>query len=122
MSFISLEQLPFVGMSYEFIGETQGAPFSAYVVRASLVRVRLCTGIPTYVEVAFIIEGCAAITLGEEQREVNAGDIIVIPAHTPHRFINAGDTLLHQIDIHGSPRFMQTISHKFLNSYSRRFV
>ena len=35
MSFISLEQLPFVGMSYEFVGETQGAPFSAYIVNLS---------------------------------------------------------------------------------------
>jgi hypothetical protein len=34
MSFISLEQLPFVGMSHEFVGETQGAPFSAYIVKA----------------------------------------------------------------------------------------
>ena len=29
MSFMNLQQLPFVGMSYEFVGETQGAPFSA---------------------------------------------------------------------------------------------
>jgi hypothetical protein len=34
MSFLNLEQLPFVGMSYEFIGEKQGAPFSAYIVNA----------------------------------------------------------------------------------------
>jgi hypothetical protein len=34
MSFTHLEQLPFVGMSYEFVGEKQGAPFSAYVVTA----------------------------------------------------------------------------------------
>jgi len=34
MSFISLEQLPFVGMSYEFVGEKEGAPFSAYIVGA----------------------------------------------------------------------------------------
>ncbi len=52
MSFIDLNQLPFVGMSYEFVGETQGAPFSAYIVN--------------------------------------------------------GDTLLRQIDVHASPRFIQT--------------
>jgi len=34
MSFLNLEQLPFVGMSYEFVGENQGAPFSAYIVTA----------------------------------------------------------------------------------------
>jgi hypothetical protein len=47
MSFIDLEQLPFVGMSYEFVGETQGAPFSAYIVKAEPGQGRLYTSIPT---------------------------------------------------------------------------
>ena len=34
MSFLNLEELPFVGMSHEFVGEKEGAPFSAYVVTA----------------------------------------------------------------------------------------
>jgi hypothetical protein len=34
MSFLNLEKLPFVGMSYEFHGEKQGAPISAYIVNA----------------------------------------------------------------------------------------
>jgi hypothetical protein len=34
MSFLDFKQLPFVGMSYEFHGEKQGAPFSAYIVKA----------------------------------------------------------------------------------------
>jgi mannose-6-phosphate isomerase-like protein (cupin superfamily) len=107
MSFISLEQLPFAGMSHEFVGETQGAPFSAYIVNA-----RPGQGPPLhihpYVEVAFTLEGCATITVGEEEREVKAGGIVVIPANTPHRFVNSGDTILRQIDIHASPRFIQT--------------
>jgi len=107
MSFISLEQLPFVGMSSEFVGETQGAPFSAYIVKA-----RPGQGPPLhthpYVEVAFTLEGRATITVGDEQRELKAGGIVVIPADTPHRFVNSGDTTLRQIDIHASPRFIQT--------------
>ncbi len=107
MSFISLEQLPFVGMSHQFVGETQGAPFSAYIVKA-----RPGQGPPLhkhpYVEVAFTLEGCATITVGDEEREVNAGGIVVIPPNTPHRFVNSGDTLLRQIDVHASPKFIQT--------------
>jgi hypothetical protein len=34
MAFLTLDQLPFVGMSYEFHGEKQRAPFSAYIVEA----------------------------------------------------------------------------------------
>ena len=107
MSFINLEQLPFVGMSYEFVGETQEAPFSAYIVEA-----RPGQGPPLhkhpYVEVAFTLEGCATITVGDEEREIKAGGIAVIPADTPHRFVNSGNTLLRQIDVHASPKFVQT--------------
>jgi mannose-6-phosphate isomerase-like protein (cupin superfamily) len=107
MSFLNLKQLPFVGMSYEFVGETQGAPFSAYIVNAKPGQGPPLHTHP-YVEVAFTLEGSATITVGDEMREVNAGGIVVIPANTPHRFVNSGNTILRQIDIHASPRFIQT--------------
>ncbi len=107
MSFIDLELLPFVGMSYEFVGETQGAPFSAYIVKAKPGQGPPLHKHP-YVEVAFTLEAYASIRVGDEQREVKAGGIVVIPAETPHRFVNSGDTMLRQIDIHASPRFIQT--------------
>ena len=107
MSFINLDQLPFAGMSHEFVGETQGAPFSAYIVTAKPGQGLLLHKHP-YVEVAFTLEGCATITVGDEEREMKAGGIVVIPAETSHRFINSGTTTLPQIDIHASPRFIQT--------------
>ena len=107
MSFINLEQLPFVGMSYEFVGEKEGAPFSAYIVAAKPGQGPPLHKHP-YVEVAFTLEGCATITVGDEQRQLKAGGIAVIPANTPHRFVNSGNTTLRQIDVHASPRFIQT--------------
>jgi mannose-6-phosphate isomerase-like protein (cupin superfamily) len=107
MSFLNIEQLPFVGMSHEFIGETQGALFSAYIVKANPGQGPPLHKHP-YVEVAFTLEGCATITVGDEQRDVKAGGIVVIPANTPHRFVNSGDTVLRQIDVHASPKFIQT--------------
>ena len=107
MSFISLEQLPFVGMSFEFVGETQGAPFSAYIVTAKPGQGPPLHSHP-YVEVAFTLEGTATITVGGEEREVQAGGIVVIPARCSHRFVNSGDTILRQIDVHASPKFIQT--------------
>lgn len=106
MSFVNLEQLPFVGMSYEFHGEKQGSPFSAYIVNAKPGQGPPLHTHP-YVEVAFTIEGQATITVGEEVRNVRAGAIVVIPANTPHRFVNSGKSNLRQIDIHASPRFIQ---------------
>jgi quercetin dioxygenase-like cupin family protein len=107
MSFLDLEQLPFKGMSYEFHGEKQGAPISAYIVNAKPGQGPPLHTHP-YVEIAFTLEGCATITVGNETREVNAGGIAVIPANTPHRFVNSGDTVLRQIDVHASPKFIQT--------------
>ena len=107
MSFISLEQLPFAGMSHEFVGEKEGAPFSAYIVTAKPGQGPPLHTHP-YVEVAFTLEGSAAITVGDETRNVKAGGIVVIPAETPHRFVNSGDSILRQIDVHASPTFIQT--------------
>ena len=109
MSFLHLEELPFVGMSYEFVGEMQGAPLSAYIVNAKPGQGPPLHTHP-YVEVAFVIEGLAKITIGSEEREVSAGGIAVIPANTPHRFVNSGTAVLRQIDIHASPSFIQTDS------------
>jgi quercetin dioxygenase-like cupin family protein len=107
MSFTSLEQLPSEGMSYEFHGEKQGAPISAYIVNAIPGQGPPLHTHP-YVEVIFMIEGRATVTIGAETREVAAGAIAVVPANTPHRFVNSGETVLRQIDIHASPKFIQT--------------
>ena len=107
MSFTRLENLPFVGMSHQFIGEEQSAPVSIYFVQAPPGRGPVLHFHP-YVEVAIVQEGRATITVGDEQREATAGDIVVIPAGTPHKFVNSGTSTLRQIDIHVSPRFIQT--------------
>jgi len=107
MSFTNLEQLPFEGMSYEFHGDKQGAPISAYIVNAKPGQGPPLHTHP-YVELIFMIEGRAKVTVGNETREVNAGAIAVIPANTPHRFVNSGDAVLRQIDVYASPKFIQT--------------
>ena len=107
MSFMNLQQLPFVGMSYEFVGEKEGAPFSVYIVDAKPGQGPPLHTHP-YIEVAFTLEGRATITVGDETREAKAGGIVVIPANTPHRFVNSGTTVLRQIDVHASPKFIQT--------------
>jgi quercetin dioxygenase-like cupin family protein len=94
-------------MSYEFHGDKEGAPISAYIVSAQPGQGPPLHEHP-YVEVIFMLEGRATVTIGDETREVNAGGIAVVPANTPHRFVNSGDDLLRQIDVHASPKFIQT--------------
>lgn len=107
MSFTSLDQLPFEGMSYQFHGHKQGAPISAYIVNAPPGKGPPLHTHP-YVEIAFALEGVATITIGNETREVQAGGIAVIPENTPHQFVNSGEKMLRYIGIHASPTFIQT--------------
>jgi mannose-6-phosphate isomerase-like protein (cupin superfamily) len=58
-----------------------------------------------YDEVLIIEQGRATAKVGDETLEVGAGDIVLIPAGSPHAFTNTGDGPLRQIDIHASPRF-----------------
>ena len=52
-------------------------------------------------------EGHGRVVVGDEVRESIAGDIFVVKAGTPHGFINIGNGVLKQVDIHVSPAFEQ---------------
>jgi mannose-6-phosphate isomerase-like protein (cupin superfamily) len=59
-----------------------------------------------YAEVFVVQEGVAEFTAGEETIEARAGQVVVVPAGVPHRFVNAGTGRLRQIDLHASDRFV----------------
>ena len=50
--------------------------------------------------------GRALFTLGDQEIEAMAGQVLVAPAGTPHKFKNLGPGLLETIDIHASDRFI----------------
>jgi quercetin dioxygenase-like cupin family protein len=58
-----------------------------------------------YEEIFIVQEGEATFIAGEEEQRAWGGDIVIVPADTPHAFTNSGDGPLRQIDIHVSPRF-----------------
>lgn len=58
-----------------------------------------------YEEVFIVHEGEATFFAGDQERVVAAGQIVIVPAGTPHRFLNTGDETLRQLAIHVSPRF-----------------
>jgi mannose-6-phosphate isomerase-like protein (cupin superfamily) len=89
---------------YERTGDEIGAGVSVIVVDAApgegpkLHR-------HAYREVFVVLEGEATFTLGDEQRVVHGGEIVVAEPGIPHRFVNTGDGRLRQVDIHEHPRF-----------------
>jgi quercetin dioxygenase-like cupin family protein len=61
-----------------------------------------------YDEVVYVIEGRSKWRVGEQEREAAAGDVVIVRAGEPHKFINSGDGPLRQIDIHLNPTFETT--------------
>jgi len=57
-----------------------------------------------YEEVFVVQEGNATFTAGEETIEVSGGQVVVVPAGVPHKFVNSGTGRLRQVDIHASER------------------
>jgi mannose-6-phosphate isomerase-like protein (cupin superfamily) len=59
-----------------------------------------------YPETFIIRSGVAVFTVAGETIRASAGQIIVVPANTPHKFTNAGPGPLESIDIHESGEFI----------------
>lgn len=57
-----------------------------------------------YDETFIMQEGEARFTVGEEAIEAVAGEIVVVPAGTPHGFVNTGSGILRQVNIHPAAR------------------
>ena len=60
----------------------------------------------TYEEIFVIQEGCATYTIGSTTLEAKAGQIAIVQAGVPHKFVKSGPRRLVQVDIHHSPRFI----------------
>ena len=61
-----------------------------------------------YEEVLIVLDGEATVMAGERELVARSGDVVIVPADTPHAFTNTGDGPLRQIDIHLSPSFSTT--------------
>jgi mannose-6-phosphate isomerase-like protein (cupin superfamily) len=86
---IPADQLPAGENSSRFDGQQHGARVSFF-----LSRNRPGTGPDLhrhpYEETFIVQEGRVTFVVGEETIEATAGDIVVVPARTPHKFFNSG--------------------------------
>ncbi|MGB3812298.1 MAG: cupin domain-containing protein [Shinella sp.] len=60
-----------------------------------------------YDEVFIVREGRALFTVGDQQLEATAGQIVFGPANVPHKFINLGPGRLETTDLHVSDELIQ---------------
>ena len=61
-----------------------------------------------YDELFILREGRALFTIGDEKIAAAAGDVLLGPAHVPHKYVSLGPGRLETIDIHLSDRWIQT--------------
>jgi mannose-6-phosphate isomerase-like protein (cupin superfamily) len=61
-----------------------------------------------YDEVFVVQEGHARFFVGDQVIDAAAGETVLGPAGLPHRFINLGPGRLQTLDIHLSPKWIQT--------------
>jgi quercetin dioxygenase-like cupin family protein len=101
------EDLPFQGLSHNFVGADNGdVNISVFLLSAPPGRGPGPHRHP-YDEVQFVREGRGAYVVNGVEFEATAGDILVIKAGEIHSFRAIGDAPLVQLDVHLSPRFIQ---------------
>ena len=59
-----------------------------------------------YKEILIVQEGEVEIIINDEKLKAHGGQVFIIPANTPHKFVNTGNNVLKQVDIHLSPKFI----------------
>ena len=103
---LNRDELQHDGNTYEFQGYQHGD------TNVSFIWVDMRPGESVrlhqhpYQEIFIIQEGSATYTVGSTTLEAKAGQIVIVPPDTPHKFINSGDKPLRQVDIHLSQRFI----------------
>lgn len=60
-----------------------------------------------YTETWVVQGGTATITVGDQSVNAVVGDILTVPANTPHKFVATGTSPLRMVCIHASPRMIQ---------------
>ena len=101
---VKRENLPWSEVAHELVGADFGAGVCVIFVDAPPGGGPAVHKHP-YEELFITLEGSAIFTAGDEQFEAGPGDVVIVPAGTPHSFKNSGDGQLRQVDIHVSATF-----------------
>lgn len=103
---LNRDQLKSGSGSFEFVGAEYGDVNLCFI---------LVDGAPgsgprlhrhPYAEVFVLLEGRATFTVEGSTLEAEAGQVVVVQPNESHKFVNSGDGMLKQIDIHATDRFI----------------
>lgn len=89
-------------MSAEFVGRDHGASVSLILVRADEIGAGPRLHRHPYDETFVIHQGSAEFVVADRTLLGRAGQVVVVPAYTPHKFAKIGAERLEMTDIHAS--------------------
>ena len=103
---IDIADLAHSETSYEFEGHHYGDTHVSFILIDAPPGGGPKLHTHPYEEVFVVVEGSVTFTAGDEVIEASGGQVVVVPAGVPHKFVNSGVGGLRQIDIHASERFI----------------
>nr|WP_219412923.1 cupin domain-containing protein [Pseudonocardia nigra] len=90
----------------EFEGRDHGSSVSLIMVGTEEIGAGPRLHRHPYDETFVVRAGTARFTIGDEVRVATAGQILVAPANTPHKFENMGPGRLEMTDVHANDHFV----------------
>ncbi len=103
---IDLADLPHGETSFEFQGHHYGDASVSFILVDAPPGSGPKLHKHPYEEVFIVQEGTVTFTAGDDLVEAKGGQVVVVPASVPHKFVNSGTGRLREIDIHASERFI----------------
>ncbi len=108
MSVFDLDDLKFSPTAWLF----EGLPRAGIGITVFVVRTPPGKGVGIHVhpysETFVLLEGSGRWTAGDDVVDLNANQVLVVPANTPHGFLNTGDVPLLVVSVHESGTLEQT--------------
>ena len=105
MRVIHQDQLPLSNIARELVGADHGIDGISVILVDAPPGSSVSLHRHDYDEVILVQHGSGLFVAGGEEAELGVGDVLVVPAGTPHAFRNEGPEPLRQVDIHASSRF-----------------
>jgi quercetin dioxygenase-like cupin family protein len=105
MRVIRQDDLPLSNIARELVGADHGIDGISVILVEAPPGSTVSLHRHDYDEVIIVQGGRGRFRAGDEEADLAAGDVLLVPAGTPHAFHNDGAEPLLQVDIHASSRF-----------------
>jgi mannose-6-phosphate isomerase-like protein (cupin superfamily) len=93
--------------SNKFEGADHGSSISCFIINYTAPGMGPKLHRHPYEETFVVLAGEATFTIDGETIEARAGQILVVPANTPHKFVSTGDEVLRIVSVHPRERMSQ---------------